>query len=193
MNEQVQDARKWWATALLVGAVVGLLAAFGCENTEPSPEVRAELEAVAERYLNTVAEAYSAGDASLLEGQATRREVLDTAKLLRDLRMTGDRVEATLLSVDVQSVDVFRRVNATLSLLEVWDVRRIDASTGEEVDRNPRAIQESVLQLRKIDGEWKVIARRVKATNRPSNVPFPTPQPEADPGDAPSAESPDAQ
>lgn len=170
------------ARIVLIAVTTGVLViAAGCENTTPSPEERAELEAVAERYLHTVAEAYSAGDASLLEGRATTSEIQDTARLLGELQMTGDRVEATLLSVDVESIEVFRRVNATLSLLEVWDVRRIDASTGEEEDRNPRAIQESVLQLRKIDGEWMVVARRVKETNEPSNVMYTTPEPESVP------------
>ncbi len=148
-----------------------------CEDTTPSPELRAELEGVVKRYLLQLATAYSEMDASLLEGYATESEIRDTAKLIRQLGWSGDRVEATLLGVEFKDVRVFREINASVSLIEVWDIRRIDPATGREKARNPHTVQNSFIQLRKIEGKWMVTARRVQETNRPGKWKVVTPAP----------------
>jgi len=162
------------ALLLLAGVAV---ATTGCENTEPSPEVRKEVVSAVRTYLDRLAQAYSEMDATLLEGYATEGEIRDTQALLHKLRASGDRVEASLLRMDVLDVQVFRVVNATVTLLEVWDVRRLDYYTGKEKGHNPGTIQHSIIQLRKIDGKWMVTARRVQETNRPGKWKVATPVP----------------
>ncbi len=162
------------AVAML--AVTAVLTA-GCENTKPSPEVRKEIVSAVRTYLDRLAEAYSNMDATVLEGYATESEIKDTAALLHKLRASGDRVEASLLRMDVLDVQVFRVVNATVTLLEVWDVRRLDFYTGKEKGRNAGTVQHSIIQLRKIDGKWMVTARRVQETNKPGGWKVATPAP----------------
>jgi hypothetical protein len=148
------------ALALLATVVLCL----GCENTTPTTEQREEIETITKGYLNDLADAYSSMDVSELDRHASRREIEEVYKLLDKLSRTGDRLEATLLLVEVQDVQVFRRVNATVKLVEVWDVGRFDAFNGREKGRNPRSVQQSIIQLRVVDREWKVIGRRVMET-----------------------------
>jgi hypothetical protein len=171
--------RRWlgFGVAFALVTILGVVS-MGCENTQPSPEVRQEVVTTVTTYLNRLAEAYSNMDATLLKGYATESEIRETQALLHKLRTSGDRVEATLLRVDVLDVQVFRVVNATVTLLEVWDVRRLDYYTGKEKGRNPNTIQHSLIQLRKIDGKWMVTARRVQETNRPGRWKVTTPTPE---------------
>jgi hypothetical protein len=160
-----RGVRQGLAALVLVAAVV---LCFGCENTTPTAEQREEIEGITKGYLNDLAEAYSSMDVSELGRHASRREIDEVYKLLEKLSKTGDRLEATLLLVEVQDVEVFRRVNATVKLVEVWDVGRYDAFNGREKGRNPRSVQQSVIQLRVVDSEWKVIGRRVMETERGS-------------------------
>lgn len=173
----MRDLSGFVAPLVLVSLLA--LMPMGCEDTQPSPEVRQEVVSAVTAYLNRLADAYSNLDATLLKGYATESEIRETQALLHTLRASGDRVEATLLRVDVLDVQVFRVVNATVTLLEVWDVRRLDYYTGREKGRNPNTIQHSLIQLRKIDGKWMVTARRVQETNRPGGWKVTKPTPEA--------------
>jgi len=166
------------STAVLVAVCAfALLAASACENTTPSDQEREALNAAIRDYLDALAGAYATLDARPLEEFAAAGEVVEVQKLLRTMVSTGDRVEAALLSVEVKEMNVFRVVNATVTLTEVWDVRRMDAFTGREKARNTGSIQESLIQLRLIDGRWLVTARRVLQTDGASRWTFPTPSP----------------
>jgi len=80
-----------------------------CENTEPSPEVRLEVETAVRGYLDALAEAYSTLDVSGLEGHASPNEIAHVKKLLTELlRKTGDRIDADLVNFDIQSMSMFR-------------------------------------------------------------------------------------
>lgn len=179
-------ARRVIAVVQVVTLVALTVTLIGCENTEPSPQVHQEVVSAVKVYLNQLAEAYSSMDATKLEGYATKGEVSDTQELLHTLRGSGDRVEASLLRVDVLDVQVFRVVNATVTLLEVWDVRRLDYYTGKEKGHNPGTVQHSIIQLRKIEGKWVVTARRVQETNKPGMWKVTTPAPENTGDEAPS-------
>jgi len=145
---------------LLIVVLVGQ----GCEDTKPSPAADDEIRGAVTLYLHQLAEAYSNLSVAPIESIATAREVSDVRKILKQLVSTGDRLEAKLLSVDFDAVSVFREVNATVTTTEVWDVTRYDSGTGIEKGRNPTSVQKSVLQLRLIDGRWRVVARRVMET-----------------------------
>jgi hypothetical protein len=160
---------KWKGHAIvpvvLVGAItLGALFLTGCEDTTPTPEERDVITKTVIQYLHRLSDAYTNMDARRLEGVASKGEMASVSKLLHKLAMSGDRLEATLLRADVEDVQVFRVVNATVKLLEVWDVRRLDAFNGTEKGHNPDTIQHSVVQLRKVDGKWLVTFRRVLET-----------------------------
>lgn len=148
-------------SGVLLIAMVSLLVLGGCENTTPRPEVRADIEAAVTNYLHALTRAYSTLSVEPLEGLSVGSEIEDVRKMLRGLAGTGDRVEARMLEVDFTRVDVFREVNATVATTEVWDVTRYDAFNGREKGRNPTSIQDSIMQLRLVEGRWVVTARRV--------------------------------
>lgn len=150
------------ARTVLVGALgLTILITGGCEDTTPSPEARGAVEQSVENYLHALTQAYSDLNIEPIEDLATGSEVQGVRKMLRGLAGTGDRVEARLLSVEFTRVDIFREVNATVATTEVWDVTQFDAFNGREKGRNPTSIQDSIIQLRLIDGAWKITGRRV--------------------------------
>lgn len=150
--------RTWVAVACCL--MLGLLP-FGCEKTTPNAAERRELETVIGGYLGALAESYSTMNLSPLDGYASPNEIAAVRKLLTQLAQTGDRIHSELLGFDVDGLEVFRDVNATARLIEVWDVTRFDAMTGEEKGRNPQSIQKTILQLRKVDGTWLVVGRMI--------------------------------
>ncbi len=180
--EMSATRQRWQACATarsLIAVLLGLaLLAIACENTTPSEEQRVELEEILLEYLNDLAEAYSTGELSPLQRHASRNEISEVKRLLDKLQMTGDRLQAMLLHAEIDEAMIFRRINATVTLTEVWDVARYDSYTGHEKGRNPQSIQSSVIQLRIVDGQWKVIGRRVLETQSDSAWSV-TPEPEA--------------
>jgi hypothetical protein len=163
--------------ASLILALAVALTLVGCEDAPPSDAERAAVEAAVDGYLKALAASYSDLDPARLEPWASPQEIAAVRTLLRGLASTGDRVEARLRGMEVQKLSVFRTVNATVSLVEVWDVARFDAFTGREKGSNPNSVQSSVLSLRLIDETWKVTARRVLEDQPRSrwNVTTPTP------------------
>lgn len=161
------------ARPLGVLAIVGmLLPVAACEDTRPTDEERAAVQEVVGRYLNALADAYTTYDTASLEGLASPNEIAAVRKLLRTLAQTGDRVESTLRVYEVEHLEIFREINATVRLIEVWDVVRYDATTGEVKGRTPDSIQYSLLQLRLVEGRWIVVGRSVLKRETP--VPSPT-------------------
>ena len=151
-----------------VAAIAGLGAALGCEQTTPDPEQAAAVEATVERYLDALSGAYTNLDVEPLVEWASPNEVARVRNLLQSLVQTGDRVESTLRGYQVDHLEMFREINATVRLIEVWDVVRYNAFTGEEKGRTADSIQKSVLQLRLVDGRWIVIGRTVLERETPA-------------------------
>lgn len=150
---------------LVVAAAMLPLAA--CEDTSPDPEEREEVLAAVRGYLDALAAAYSELDSSHLEGWASPNEILAVRKLIRGLVQTGDRIDSSMRVFDVEHMEIFRQINATVRLVEVWDVTRYDATSGVEKGRTPDSIQYSLLQLRKVDGKWIVVGRSVLQRETP--------------------------
>jgi hypothetical protein len=145
--------------------LIGLGVMGGCDDTTPSEEQREEIERVVRGYLNALSEAYAEVSIEPLDGWAADIERSEVQRLLRKLvQTTGDRAEATLLQIDIEKIEMFRAVNASVTLTEVWDLRRIDVSDGREIGRNPHSVQHSIINLRRIDGEWLVVGRIVQET-----------------------------
>jgi hypothetical protein len=149
--------RRVAALAVLAGA----LAAAGCEDISASPAQRAEIERVVAGYLDALADSYSSLDTRPLEAWASPIEVATVRRILRSLVTTGDRVEATLRSYQLDRMEVFRGINATVWVIEVWDLVRYDAFSGVEKGRTDGSVQQTMLQLRKSEVGWQVIARSI--------------------------------
>jgi hypothetical protein len=160
----------------LNAAVVALVAvAAGCGPAEPSPEQRANVETAVRGYLEALARSYSTLNLSHLEDFASPVEIRNVRNLLQQLANTGDRIEATMVGFEVTGIDVFRDVNASVALVEVWDVVRFDALTGREKGRRPNSVQTTLIQLRKIDGRWMVIGRHIVERDETTVVDDPGP------------------
>jgi hypothetical protein len=152
------DKLMRWVAGLTLATAV--LAVVGCDDTTASPARSAELDRAVSGYLNALAESYSTLDTKPLEEWAGPDEIATVRRIVRSLVVTSDRVEAKLRRCEMEQVAVFRGVNATVQTLEVWDVVRYDAFTGVEKGRIDGAVQEAVLQLRQVDGHWRVIGRK---------------------------------
>jgi hypothetical protein len=176
---EMWELRKWLGLAVLLLMVV----CIGCEDVTATPEEQAQVEEVLTVYLNALASAYSNLDASALNAVATQAEIQSVQKVLNTLGSSGDRVEAILLGYEIERLDIFREVNATLRLTEIWDVARYDAYTGEEKVRNPQSVQTSIIQFRKMEGAWRITARRVLESSGQSRWAV-TPEPEPEQGES---------
>ena len=142
-------------------ALLLVIAALGCSAGGPTPEERAAVETAVADYLGALAKSYSSLNLSHLEGHASPVEIRNVRNLLQELANTGDRVEATLIGIEFTGLDVFRGVNASVALVEVWDIVRFDALTGREKGRTDGSVQSTLIQLRLIEGDWQVIGRHI--------------------------------
>jgi hypothetical protein len=160
----MSEMKRILAAMVVVVAAVGL----ACERSEPTDEERSAIEGRITAYLHALADAYSSLDASALSEYATGSETSEVTTMIRGLVGTGDRVEARLLSVEFTSLTVFREINANVTANEVWEVVRYDAFSGREKGRTPTSVQDTMFQLRKVDGTWMITARRVNPQGEPS-------------------------
>ena len=147
---------------------LAMLPAVACENTEPSPEQREAVEEAVRGYLFALAQAYSTLDVSVLADYASPNEIAAVKKLLTDLlQKTGDRIDAEMVGFDIQSMSVFRSINATVRLIEVWDITRYGAADGVEKGRTENSIQSTLLQMRLVDGRWICVGRSIMSQETP--------------------------
>jgi hypothetical protein len=153
--------------ASVFALAVALLLAAACENTEPSPEEREAVDTAVRGYLHALAEAYSTLDTRVLDEWASPNEIAAVRKLLTQLAQTGDRIDSKLIGFEIESMAMFRGVNATVRLIEVWDVTRYGALDGREKGRNPSSLQNTLLQLRLVEGRWAVVGRTIMSQETP--------------------------
>jgi hypothetical protein len=126
------------------------------------------VETAVRGYLFALAEAYSTLDINVLEGHASPNEIAYVQKLLSDLlQKTGDRIDAEMVGFEIQSMSVFRSINATVRLLEVWDITRYGAADGIEKGRTENSIQSTLLQMRLVEGTWICIGRSIMSQETP--------------------------
>ena len=157
-----------------------MLLASACENTDPTPQESQAVEAAVRGYLFALAEAYSTLDINALEGHASPNEIAYVQKLLTELlQKTGDRLDAEMVGFEIQSMSVFRSINATVRLVEVWDITRYGATDGIEKGRTENSIQNTLLQMRLVDGTWICVGRSIMSqeTPVPEDTPFSTGDP----------------
>jgi hypothetical protein len=148
-------------TKILPVIIVIVVTVSGCGTGEPTPEQRAAVEEAVRDYLDALALSYSTLNLSHLDGHASPVEIRNVRNLLQQLANSGDRVEATLVGFEVTGLDIFREVNSSVALVEVWDIVRFDALTGREKGRTAGSVQTTLIQLRRIEGDWQVIGRHI--------------------------------
>jgi hypothetical protein len=165
IGEDVMRSTLGMAGLLVV--VLSIVLATACEDTTPNETERAAVDGAVSSYLTALAESYSTLDTSPLEGVASPNEIAAVRKLLRSLVSTGDRVQSTLLHYETEHMEIFREINATVRLVEVWDVVRYDATSGVQKGHTPDSIQYTLLQLRMVDGSWLVVGRSVLSRETP--------------------------
>jgi hypothetical protein len=160
--------------------VLSMLIVAACEDTNPTPEERQAVEAAVRGYLFALAEAYSTLDITVLEGHASPNEIAAVKKLLTDLlQLTGDRIDAEMVGFEIQSMSMFRGINATVRLVEVWDVTRYGAGDGVEKGHTENSIQNTLLQMRLVEGRWICVGRSIMSQETP--IPEETQRPEEGP------------
>lgn len=171
---------------VLIVLSAALMLTVACENTTPTPEEHQAVETAVRGYLFALAQAYSTLDVSVLEGHASPNEIAAVKKLLTDLlQKTGDRIDADLVGFEIQSMSMFRDINATVRLVEVWDVTRYGAATGVEKGHTENSIQNTLLQMRLVDGSWICVGRSILSQETPiptEEPPIPTVVPPVDEG-----------
>ncbi|MEE4272117.1 MAG: hypothetical protein V2I67_10605 [Thermoanaerobaculales bacterium] len=146
---------------LVLAILLAVAVVPACTGSEPDPVERAAVETAVDGYLHALARSYSTLNLSHLEGHASPVEKRNVRNLLQELANSGDRVEATLVGLEVTGVDIFRNVNASVGLVEVWDIVRFDALNGREKGRTSGSVQTTLIQLRRIEGDWQVIGRHI--------------------------------
>jgi len=144
-----------------VAAAIFIVVGFGCGTDGPTQEEQTAVEEAVRGYLDALARSYSTLDLSHLEGHASPVEIRNVRNLLQQLANSGDRVEATLVGFEITGLDIFRDVNASVAMVEVWDLIRFDARNGTEKGRTDGSVQSTLIQLRRIDGDWQVIGRHI--------------------------------
>ena len=152
----------------VLALLLAMLCAAACENTDPTPEEQQAVETAVRGYLFALAEAYSTLDINVLEGHASPNEIAYVKKLLTELlQKTGDRLDADMVGFEIQSMSVFRSINATVRLVEVWDITRFGAADGIEKGRTENSIQNTLLQMRLVEGKWICIGRSIMSQETP--------------------------
>lgn len=154
--------------AIVFALSMVMLFASACEDTGGTPEEREAIEIAVRGYLGALAEAYSTLDPNVLDGFASPNEKAAVHKLLKELlQKSGDRIDAELVGYDVQSLSVFRGINATVRLIEVWNITLYGAADGIEKGQTPNSIQSTLLQMRLVEGRWIVIGRSIMQQETP--------------------------
>lgn len=154
--------------AMIFALSTVMLFASACEDTGGTPEERQAIETAVRDYLGALAEAYSTLDPNVLDGHASPNEKAAVHKLLKELlQKSGDRIDAELVGYDIQSLSVFRGINATVRLIEVWNITLYGAADGIEKGKTPNSIQNTLLQMRLVEGRWIVIGRSIMERETP--------------------------
>jgi hypothetical protein len=158
------------ARRLLIVMILAVLmvANVSCQDAERDQAERAAVEQAVRGYLFALADAYSTLDTSVLDQHASPNEIAAVRKLLKDLlQKTGDRIDAELVGFDVQALEIFRGINATVRLIEVWNITRYGAGDGIEKGRTENSIQNTILQMRLIEGRWVCVGRSILSRETP--------------------------
>ena len=101
---------------------------------------------------------------AILTGVAVEKEIAGLEKRVRDLLAEGRVIRPAPKSIQVESVETWRYVNAFATTVEVWDLRiyaaGTDALLSETLDQRNRV----KYQLQRDGDHWLVLFRELDAT-----------------------------
>jgi hypothetical protein len=162
---------------LVCAALACLMVFAACETDTPTEKERTEVTQVVHTFLVKLAEAYGNTDITPLEGIAAPRFMARARHDIDLLKAGGDRLEPSLLSLDITDMKIIRHANAYVAATEVWDTKRFDAVTGQLVGHDAHSVLHSHIQLKLIDHKWMVLVRDVDETATGPRLIVPTPTP----------------
>ena len=144
------------------GAFLGLGA---CESDRSAdPEDEAQVLEMLEEYLPRLALAYSTSESSVLEGFAAEKEIAGLQGRIRDLQNNSREIHPTFRSVRLESMKVWRHVNAYATTLEVWDLQVVKEGTDVVLSEVYNQSNRVKYQLKRRDDSWVVLFRQIEDT-----------------------------
>jgi hypothetical protein len=136
------------------------LQVYATEHEIKDPRVRELMERHADLAALPLRERLDA----ILTGVAAEKEVAGLEKRVRDLLAEGRVIRPAPKSLQVESVETWRHVNAFTTTVEVWDLRVYAAGTdvilSETIDQRNRV----KYQLQRQGERWLVLFRELDAT-----------------------------
>jgi hypothetical protein len=149
------------AAALAAVAVLAALALAACRPAAEEVAVEEEaLRATIDRYADLLSQAYAFTDGSLLAPVASSREVAAVEANVRQLAERGQRIATDLKELEVEDIGMSDLDNAYVQTFEVWEIRVMDLGSERVISVDPNQRNRVRYQLKRLDGEWKVLWRQ---------------------------------
>lgn len=158
----IPPARPRRAAALAAAAALVLLAALGaCRPAEEEVAIEEEaIRGVIDRYADLLSKAYAFTDSSLLEPVASQREQAAVEVNIRQLAERGQRIATDLKEMQIEDIGMSDLDNAYVQTFELWEIRVMDLGSERVVSVDPNQRNRVRYQLKRQDGEWRVLWRQ---------------------------------
>jgi hypothetical protein len=148
-----------------LAAMLGLALLSGaCERDTPTPQEREAITHLTRAFLLALAQSYSAMDTKPLEGLAVPRFINETWDAILTLRANDDRLDPVLVNLTITDMKVLRHANAYVFCTETWDTKRLTVDGTLLKGHDPNSVLHSVIQMKKLEGQWVVLYREVEET-----------------------------
>ena len=154
--------RPSYPVPVLAIAALLLVGATGCTSKEEQQEADWEgVEAALEEYLPKLAEAYTTGDVSLLDGLAAPKEIARVNKRIEEFMALGRTLEPEFVELTVEKVDVWGYANAFVNTVEIWNLRSYATGSHEIVGEELAQSNRVKYQFKRDDDAWLVLYRTI--------------------------------
>jgi hypothetical protein len=148
-------------TALVLGLLL-LAVAGACSSAEEQEAADWDgVENALEEYLPRLAEAYTSGDVSVLEGLAAPKEMARVAKRIDEFAALGRVLEPEFVELKVEKVDVWGYANAFVNTVEIWDLRSYATGSHEIVGEELAQSNRVKYQFKREGDQWLVLYRTI--------------------------------
>ena len=148
---------------VLLALVAGLAGACG-PTEEDTGRYEAQIEEDLRAYMPVLERAYRERDPSVLEPLAAEKERAFLDRRMRELNRQGQVLAPELVSLSLEDVTVWNRVNAYATTVETWNVRVLAAGSDQVLRSDENQVSRVTYQL-KWDGErWRVLSRQLRET-----------------------------
>ena len=150
------------AAAVAAVTVLALLTALtACRPAEEDVAVQEDaIRGVIDRYADLLSQAYAFTDSSLLEPVASQREQAAVEANIRQLAERGQRIATDLKEMQIEEIGMSDLDNAYVQTFELWEIRVMDLGSERVVSVDPDQRNRVRYQLKRQEGEWKVLWRQ---------------------------------